>query len=278
MDSSPKLDNLVGQNNTAGAFPYAITSPPLTSKGILSPGFVRRSVRLTTPKHANLFGSGASPSPFKNNTGLFVSPSGFAAHPSATSPFKSFHQEIGETPLYPGVWLKSQGSRAQRPLLPMSTQETASAIEETQQTSSVESTTSSVKKASSLSNIESVFDFSAGLEPLYSSDSKQAAKMLKREHKQQKEKEKLVVAKTPRTSQSALSKRGEYRCGKCGFFPKKEKHPCNANPASEQSNVMTPYPCPSLESAPAEDGLTDFNLTGSTTSAPIRAEPSFLAV
>jgi hypothetical protein len=43
-------------------------------------------------------------------------------------------------------------------------------------------------------------------------DSKRARKELKQRDRKQ-----------PTTS---APKRGEYRCGKCGFFPKKQKHTC----------------------------------------------------
>ena len=40
--------------------------------------------------------------------------------------------------------------------------------------------------------------------------------------------------KTPTT---AAPKRGEYRCGKCGFFPKKQKHTCAADKQKKGANI-----------------------------------------
>eukprot|EP00035_Acanthoeca_spectabilis_P022711 m.445328 g.445328 ORF g.445328 m.445328 type:complete len:343 (+) comp19214_c0_seq1:982-2010(+) len=42
------------------------------------------------------------------------------------------------------------------------------------------------------------------------------------------EKKTKVSASKSSKKDSAGSKRGEYKCGKCGFFPKKEKHDCTA--------------------------------------------------
>ncbi len=61
-------------------------------------------------------------------------------------------------------------------------------------------------------------------------DSKRARKEFKKERK---------------TPTSAAPKRGEYRCGKCGFFPKKVKHTCapdkkKANTAKGVSIVSVP--------------------------------------
>eukprot|EP00730_Choanoeca_flexa_P008683 TRINITY_DN12520_c0_g5_i1.p1 TRINITY_DN12520_c0_g5~~TRINITY_DN12520_c0_g5_i1.p1 ORF type:complete len:373 (+),score=38.08 TRINITY_DN12520_c0_g5_i1:158-1276(+) len=44
----------------------------------------------------------------------------------------------------------------------------------------------------------------------------------------------LSHAQAPRKAASS-SKRGEYRCGRCGFFPKKTKHNCNLERARRQA-------------------------------------------
>jgi hypothetical protein len=39
---------------------------------------------------------------------------------------------------------------------------------------------------------------------------------------------------------AAAPKRGEYRCGKCGFFPKKQKHNCAPDKQKKGAAAMAP--------------------------------------
>ncbi len=49
--------------------------------------------------------------------------------------------------------------------------------------------------------------------------------------KKEKRKEKRHSGQSSHSGGGSAPKRGEYKCGKCGFFPKKTKHNCNAEKA-----------------------------------------------
>eukprot|EP00050_Salpingoeca_kvevrii_P006677 m.290870 g.290870 ORF g.290870 m.290870 type:complete len:314 (+) comp12373_c0_seq1:145-1086(+) len=49
---------------------------------------------------------------------------------------------------------------------------------------------------------------------------------------------KVKKEKKPPRKTATASKRGEYRCGKCGFFPKKSKHNCQLEKAKRQADAQ----------------------------------------
>eukprot|EP00048_Salpingoeca_helianthica_P023899 m.28127 g.28127 ORF g.28127 m.28127 type:complete len:292 (-) comp9063_c0_seq1:21-896(-) len=83
------------------------------------------------------------------------------------------------------------------------------------------------------------------------SDSKRARKDMDDKKENGKEK-KMPTAAAP--------KRGEYRCGKCGFFPKKQKHNCAPDKQKKGAAAMAPKQV----SAHAFMGASDPTITVST--------------
>lgn len=190
MMGSPKLGQLLGQ--TYGGYQYNAGSySPFNSKGALSPGFVRRSTRLT-PGHMAM-------TPGYTGHTISISP----------SPFKLPADMTGlSSPSHDNAWLRQAAvhpprqSHAKRPLLP---QEDAHAPLSA-------STPSPVSK--------------------FSPDSR-SMKKEKRIFQQAIDRKEKKERKDRRTT--TAPKRGEYRCGKCGHFPKKDKHVCNKERQTEGS-------------------------------------------
>lgn len=60
---------------------------------------------------------------------------------------------------------------------------------------------------------------------------KSSSKKAKKEKKEKRDK---------RTT--SAPKRGEYRCGKCGYFPKKEKHDCAEECAKREESMAINFP------------------------------------
>lgn len=202
-----------GDANNTNAQCNLITSPPFTTKGLLSPGFIRRSVRLTVPNSGSR-GFGTSPSPFKaNGSTLATSPR------VANSLFSDY---IGETPVYPQAWMK--GSRAQRPLLPPSDKDTVA------MTTELSSRKRSLDDPVAESHHIYVQD---DMELLFSTANHMTAngKIAKTDRRPFIKAQPSPLQPGPFINgvsgvAPAVLKRGEYRCGKCGHMPKKEKHSC----------------------------------------------------
>ncbi len=100
------------------------------------------------------------------------------------------------------------------------------------------------------------------------------------ESKRIRKEKKLRKEKVPTTT--TAPKRGEYRCGKCGFFPKKQKHVCSTEKQRRPSNstaspASPPLVTPSSLSAPpsaAPEDLHTTTLSPSDGDTPLHMHPS----
>ncbi len=71
----------------------------------------------------------------------------------------------------------------------------------------------------------------------------------KRPRKDKRDKKAAAAAAAAAGQANMAPRRGEYRCGKCGFFPKKQKHNCSSEKqkrplSSEQKTPVAPFPMP----------------------------------
>lgn len=199
-EASPKLGHMLGQNTYTSYQYNPLLGSPFNMKGSLSPGFVRRSTRLTpggqTSMTPNYMAFSISPSPFKLP---------FTADMGMMSPRD--------------IWMRQAApqhhSHAKRPLLPPHESDHAMCM-----------TTPSPLKIS---------DMSPGADMSVNKQGriKKEKRMFKKERKNH------ITISAP--------KRGEYRCGKCGHFPKKAKHVCNK--ASHGGELCSPESAASLNSS-----------------------------
>lgn len=208
-EGSPKLGALLDHTTSelytsdqSYVYPGIVTSPPFNMKGFLSPGFVRRSGRLATPNKWSPTFNPPTSANMKHTT-------------SAQSPLVRGTMSHG-----PWTALPVPVSRAQRPLMPIDSN-----------TRHTPASTEGSHHASSVSQY-----YSCEIQTFNVVNANKAAKILKKEQKRAKNPPGVYkCAQYPQGYNAAANKlrrasstfkRGEYRCGKCGFFPKKEKHDC----------------------------------------------------